>query len=398
MNEISESRWAQAHDELRVALRLPAAEASLRANELVHQALQQTLRTDAEATQTLSDWNIMLDRLEDAAVRRDVDVDEREELDEDRLKADSMGEASLTAMQTDAAQIARMVQVATSSPKVRLHREVAEDLAQLNLRTVDEEHPEGVVAPALGLTRDELIRRYTPAHVVREPVSAVPGTPAAPARSTSSTGRIAPVRASGIDFSREGVAGSTASLTSTPSLRTPASAERSQPVTVSRSTRSGESPQLVLSDEQRSTLVKKTRLYGDMRARVASGDLGDLRDPELRGMHPAQVMDGPWTELTTRLERGGPLELDPITVDLLNDMVEEEGWNLAPDQAGRFGFHVPDHMTDVVDALSAVRAERRREQQGSGSWSKPESRASRTVSLPIAPSETPLAADRGPEY
>lgn len=218
MNEIVGNRWTQAHEELKVALRLPAAEASLRANELVHQALQQTLRTDAEAVQTLSDWNITLDRLEDAAGRRGADVDEREELDEDRLKADSMEEASVTAMQTDAAQIARMVQVATSSPKVRLDREVAEELAQLNLRTVDEEHPEGIVAPALGLTREELARRYAPESVVRSPAVTVPGRPTS-TRSMTMTGRVAPVRASGIDFSREGATGEPAPQPPTPSRR-----------------------------------------------------------------------------------------------------------------------------------------------------------------------------------
>lgn len=232
MDEIVGNRWTQAHDELKVALRLPAAEASLRANELVHQALQQTLRIDAEAVQTLSDWNITLDRLEDAAGRRGADVDEREELEEDRLKADSMEEASVTAMQTDAAQIARMVQVATSSPKVRLDREVAEELAQLNLRTVDEEHPEGIVAPALGLTREELARRYAPESVAREPAVAAHGR-ATSARSMTMAGRVAPVRARGIDFSREGATGEPAPQPPTPSRRIAAPERPSRVVVVS---------------------------------------------------------------------------------------------------------------------------------------------------------------------
>lgn len=303
-----------------------------------------------------------------------------------------MGEASLTAMQTGAAQIARMVQVAASSPKVRLHREVAEDLAQLNLRTVDEEHPEAL-SPALGLRawaasvatlRRTLCGNRYPRYLARlrhrREARRRPGG----SRRSSEWDRLQPRGCAEVNY---------ADLD--PESRTPASAERSQPVTVSRSTRSGESPQLVLSDEQRSTLVRRRGCTETCARASPAATSGISVIPNFRGMHPAG--DGRAVDrVDLSLVRVAP-QLDPITVDLLNDMVEE-GWNLAPDQAGRFGFHVPDHMTDVVDALSAVRAERRREQQGSGSWSKPESRASRTVSLPIAPSETPLAADRGPEY
>lgn len=234
MNEIAENRWAQAHDELKSALRLPGAEASARANELVHQALQQTLRTDAEAVQTLTDWNTTLDRLENAAGRRGADDDEREELEEDRLKADSMEEASLTAMHIDAAHIARLVQVATASPKVRLDREVAEEVAQLNFRTVDEDNPDGLVAPVLGLTRDEFARRYAPEGIVHQQSAAIPGTRTTATRGMNAGSRDSAPRADGIDFSREGSSEVPALQVPIPRRRIAATTEHPSPIVITR--------------------------------------------------------------------------------------------------------------------------------------------------------------------